>query len=45
MNEVGVNISNHTSDIIDTEFLKNADLVVTLCGDAARQMSCHTTSC
>lgn len=35
MNEVGINISNQTSDIIDAETLNNADLVVTLCGDAA----------
>ncbi|MFJ5624855.1 arsenate reductase (thioredoxin) [Peribacillus loiseleuriae] len=35
MNEVGIDISNHTSDIIDQETLSNATLVVTLCGDAA----------
>ena len=35
MNEVGVDISNQTSDIIDTDLLNNADFVVTLCGDAA----------
>lgn len=35
MNEAGVNISNQTSDVIDTEILNNADLVVTLCGHAA----------
>ncbi|MGX2962096.1 arsenate reductase (thioredoxin) (plasmid) [Peribacillus sp. JNUCC 23] len=35
MNEVGIDISNHTSDIIDQETLNNATLVVTLCGDAA----------
>lgn len=35
MNEIGIDISNQTSDIIDLETLNNADLVVTLCGDAA----------
>jgi len=35
MEEVGIDISNHTSDIIDIETLNNATLVVTLCGDAA----------
>ncbi|AKO94638.1 arsenate reductase (thioredoxin) [Priestia filamentosa] len=35
MKEVGVDISNQTSDIIDKSILNSADLVVTLCGDAA----------
>lgn len=35
MNEVGIDISNQTSDIIDMETLNNAAFVVTLCGDAA----------
>lgn len=35
MNEIGIDISGQTSDIIDLKILKNADLVVTLCGDAA----------
>ena len=35
MKEVEIDISNQTSDIIDPEYLNNADLVVTLCGDAA----------
>lgn len=35
MAEVGVDISNHSSDLIDFETLNNATLVVTLCGDAA----------
>ncbi len=35
MNEVGIDISEQTSDIIDTNILNSADLVVTLCGDAA----------
>lgn len=35
MNEVGVDISKQTSDLIDREILNNADFVVTLCGDAA----------
>ncbi|WP_099159133.1 arsenate reductase (thioredoxin) [Virgibacillus ndiopensis] len=35
MLEVGIDISNQTSDIIDSEVLNNAYLAVTLCGDAA----------
>lgn len=35
MNEVGIDISNQTSDIIDPKVLNQSDLVVTLCGDAA----------
>lgn len=35
MKEVDIDIANQTSDIIDPEILNNADLVVTLCGDAA----------
>lgn len=35
MQEAGVDISDQTSDVIDPEILNNADLVVTLCGDAA----------
>ncbi|WP_025784585.1 arsenate reductase (thioredoxin) [Sporosarcina sp. D27] len=35
MNEVGIDISKQTSDIIDLEILNSADYVVTLCGDAA----------
>ena len=35
MAEVGIDISHHTSDIIDQDILNNATLVVTLCGDAA----------
>ncbi|WP_226003000.1 arsenate reductase (thioredoxin) [Paenibacillus sp. BJ-4] len=35
MSEVGIDISGQTSDIIDPVLLNNADLVVTLCGDAA----------
>lgn len=34
MKEVDVDISTQTSDIIDKEILNNADLVITLCGDA-----------
>ena len=34
MNEIGIDISTQTSDIINTEILNNADFVVTLCGDA-----------
>ena len=35
MNEVDIDISKQTSDIIDLDILNNADFVVTLCGDAA----------
>ncbi|MGD6819161.1 arsenate reductase (thioredoxin) [Metabacillus sp. 84] len=35
MNEVDIDITDQTSDIIDNEILNNADFVVTLCGDAA----------
>lgn len=35
MQEVGVDISNQESEKIDTEFLNNATIAVTLCGDAA----------
>lgn len=35
MEEVGVDISTHTSDIIDPELLNRATIAVTLCGDAA----------
>ncbi|MCP3763559.1 arsenate reductase (thioredoxin) [Domibacillus sp. A3M-37] len=35
MNEVSIDISNQTSDIIDSDILNNATLAVTLCGDAA----------
>lgn len=34
MNEVGIDISNQTSDIIDSQILNSADFVVTLCADA-----------
>jgi arsenate reductase len=34
MKEVGIDISNHTSDLIDNKILKQSDLVVTLCSDA-----------
>ncbi|KMY55314.1 arsenate reductase [Bacillus sp. FJAT-27231] len=35
MKEAGVDISNQTSNVIDFTILNQADLVVTLCGDAA----------
>ncbi|MDY0407373.1 arsenate reductase (thioredoxin) [Virgibacillus soli] len=35
MNEVGIAISDHESELIDKEYLDNATLAVTLCGDAA----------
>ncbi|MCY9806220.1 arsenate reductase (thioredoxin) [Lentilactobacillus senioris] len=34
MQEDGVDISNHTSKLIDNDYLQSSDLVVTLCGDA-----------
>ncbi|MBF0737905.1 arsenate reductase (thioredoxin) [Staphylococcus arlettae] len=34
MQEVDIDISNHTSDLIDNNILKQSDLVVTLCSDA-----------
>ena len=41
MKEVGIDISNQTSDVIDLNILNNANLVVTLCGDAFDK--CPTT--
>lgn len=34
MKEADIDITNQTSDIIDPKILNNADLAVTLCGDA-----------
>ena len=34
MAEVGIDISNQTSDAINSELLDRADLLITLCGDA-----------
>lgn len=34
MAEVGIDIANYTSNIIDIDYLNSADLVITLCGDA-----------
>lgn len=34
MKEVGIDISDHTSDLIDNNILKQSDLVVMLCSDA-----------
>lgn len=34
MEEAGVDISTHTSDVIDSELLNRADYVITLCGHA-----------
>jgi arsenate reductase (thioredoxin) len=34
MDEVGIDIRNQTSDMIDAELLNKAGFVVTLCGDA-----------
>ncbi|WHY18847.1 arsenate reductase (thioredoxin) [Paenibacillus sp. G2S3] len=41
MSEVGIDITGQTSDMIDSNLLNNADLVITLCGDAADK--CPTT--
>ncbi|MDW0109701.1 arsenate reductase (thioredoxin) [Sporosarcina aquimarina] len=41
MKEVGIDISNQTSDKFDRDILNSADFIVTLCGDAAD--SCPTT--
>ena len=35
MSEVGIDISEQTSDIIDPQLLNSSYLVITLCGDAA----------
>ncbi|EON72299.1 arsenate reductase (thioredoxin) [Lysinibacillus sphaericus] len=37
MSEVGIDISDHTSNLTDFETLNNATLVVTLCSDATAQ--------
>ncbi|MCM3782097.1 arsenate reductase (thioredoxin) [Neobacillus mesonae] len=34
MNETGLDISSHSSDVIDPEILNRADYVITLCGHA-----------
>lgn len=34
MNEVGVDISGHSSDVIDPDLLNRAEYVITLCGHA-----------
>jgi thioredoxin type arsenate reductase len=34
MNEVGIDITSHTSDVIDPAILNRADYVITLCGHA-----------
>lgn len=34
MAEEGIDISNQTSDLIDMDYFHQADLIVTLCGDA-----------
>jgi arsenate reductase (thioredoxin) len=41
MREVGIDISNQASERIDRDFLNQATMVVTLCGDAADR--CPTT--
>lgn len=34
MEEDGIDITNQTSDLIDQDYFKEADLIITLCGDA-----------
>lgn len=34
MHEVGIDISHHTSDVIDSQLLEQAQIVITLCGHA-----------
>lgn len=34
MSEIGIEIGNQTSDLMDLEVLNHSDLAVTLCGDA-----------
>lgn len=34
MKEVGIDISNHTSDLINNDILRQSDLVITLCSNA-----------
>lgn len=34
MSEAGVDISSHTSDVIDQDTLRKADYIITLCGHA-----------
>jgi len=34
MKEAGIDITSHTSDVIDAELLNRADYVITLCGHA-----------
>ncbi|EJL31963.1 arsenate reductase (thioredoxin) [Brevibacillus sp. BC25] len=41
MNEVGIDISDQTSDVIDPDLLNKADLIVTLCSHA--DSVCPTT--
>ncbi|EJA1886366.1 arsenate reductase (thioredoxin) [Staphylococcus pseudintermedius] len=41
MEEVGIDISSHTSDLIDPQIIQQSDLVVTLCSDA--DQNCPTT--
>lgn len=38
MNEVGIDISNQTSHVINPEILNNAALVVILCGHAVEYL-------
>ena len=35
MGEVSIDISKQTSDVIDTDLWNDADMIVTLCGDAS----------
>lgn len=41
MEEIGIDISHHTSDAIDEALLNNMDIIITLCGNA--EASCPMT--
>ena len=45
MNEVNIDITNQTSDIIDATILNSADLVVTLCSHADAVSSIYSAAC
>ncbi|MCW0953793.1 arsenate reductase (thioredoxin) [Weissella ceti] len=34
MQEIGIDISNQTSNLIDPDYLNSSDIIITLCGDA-----------
>lgn len=41
MKEIGIDISDQTSDLIDSNLVAQMDIVITLCGNA--EISCPTT--